>query len=83
VDVYDIESGKWIESFPLPEHRTGHDAVVLNGEIWLIGGLGYSMIHNSVVSFDPLHRTWTERTQLPYRLDYPAAEVAPSMQQLN
>ncbi|MDC7231752.1 MAG: kelch repeat-containing protein [Spirochaetales bacterium] len=76
VDVFDIRSQTYVDRLTLPEEsRAGHAQVVLEGEIWLIGGLGIPFVTDSVISYNPATGEWTERKSLPYRLDFPAAEV--------
>lgn len=73
VDVYDTETGEWIDSYELPEGRSAHGTVVINDEIWLIGGLGSPLNHNDAIALDPKTKTWSQKALLPWHIDYPEA----------
>ncbi|MDY6839772.1 MAG: kelch repeat-containing protein [Thermodesulfobacteriota bacterium] len=68
VDVYNPVSDCWRSETYLPEPRTAHEAVVLNGKIYVIGGSVASGSYSADVRvFDPLTHTWTPGPALQTR----------------
>ena len=66
VFVYDIESGEWsaIEAPPETDRR-GAAALVLDGEVWLIGGASAGEATARVDVFDPQTGVWRIGPALP------------------
>jgi len=65
---YDIAGGKWEEIQPLPEPRSSHDAVVVNGRLYLGGG--WNMLGGT-------NKPAWLGTALSLDLERPGAEWAP------
>lgn len=58
VEALDPTGERWEAWPPLPEPRHGHRAVVLDGELWVVGGYVGFRPTASVVVFDPEARAW-------------------------
>jgi N-acetylneuraminic acid mutarotase len=75
VHVYDVKAHTWSEAAPLPAPRGGHAAVVLGGQIHVVGG-GNSVSTLALHSvYDPRTDTWTAGARLPRAKGSPAAVV--------
>jgi hypothetical protein len=65
VNRFDIESGKWVCGFPLPQARANHVAAVAHDTLFVLGGdsgsavLGYKA-HNTVYQLQDEQRGWTD-----------------------
>lgn len=81
IDVFDLETETASETaYQLPDPlRRALTAVVRDGKITLLGGLGEGASHfvllDNVTEFDPQTGTWTELPRLPFATFAPAAGV--------
>jgi N-acetylneuraminic acid mutarotase len=62
IDVYDPATDTWVTKHNMPTARLGLQANVVNGKIYLIGGLPQSDL-NEV--YDPANNTWETKAPLP------------------
>ena len=66
---YDPMTGKWTELSPLPVGRSSHDAAILDGKIYVVGGrygAGFQSERTDAVEvFDPATSAWTVRARMP------------------
>jgi N-acetylneuraminic acid mutarotase len=62
IDVYDPATDTWVTKPHMPTARLGLQANVVNGKIYLIGGLPQSDL-NEV--YDPANNTWETKAPLP------------------
>lgn len=69
---YSIEDDAWEELEPMPTDLASGSAVVLNGKIILIAGIGAS---KQVFEFDPTSLEWTNRAPLIEAREHIAAAV--------
>lgn len=75
VDVYDLKDRRWSEGVALPAARGGHAAVVLAGQIHVVGGGNSERTLAEHDVYDPATRTWTARAELPRAAGSVAAVV--------
>lgn len=75
VHVYTPATRTWTAATPLPAPRGGHAAVVLAGEIHVLGGGNDRTTLADHDVFDPRSNTWTARAALPRAEGSPAAVV--------
>lgn len=67
VEVYNISTNTWTTKASMPTQRgEGGEAVVVDGNIYIIGGYGTS----AVESYNPTTNTWTTRTSMPLAISY-------------
>jgi N-acetylneuraminic acid mutarotase len=73
--VYDIPSGQWLDDAAAPRPFVGdhHAAEVLDGKLYLIGGLGASAGRLQV--YDPATNQWTQRAAMPFSAGSSATAV--------
>ncbi len=69
--VYDPGEDNWTQGPPLPRARGGHGAAVLDGEAYLVGGVGTDgeLVEQTDV-YDPDNETYTQAAQLPTPRDH-------------
>jgi N-acetylneuraminic acid mutarotase len=68
VEVYDTNSGTWTQLATMPTRRWGHSATVVNGLIYVFGGVSFgaqSQVYSSVEVYDPRMNTWTTKSPMP------------------
>jgi N-acetylneuraminic acid mutarotase len=70
-DIISVNSS-WITLAPLPTRRAFSGMGVLDGRLYVVGGLGSQGRTASVEAYDPVTNTWTTRASLPT----PRAELA-------
>jgi glucose/arabinose dehydrogenase/N-acetylneuraminic acid mutarotase len=71
-----IATPRWDSLAPMPTARAGATAQVLNGDIYVIGGMGADGASVDVVEiYDPETNTWSTGAPLPTRRDNPGAAV--------
>jgi hypothetical protein len=61
VQAYDVTAGQWVEKKPMPTARSGCAAVVLAGEIVVVGGEGNpgsGVVSAAVEAYDPVNDSW-------------------------
>jgi N-acetylneuraminic acid mutarotase len=75
VEIYDIARDKWYRGAPMPTPRSWARAVVLNGKIYVIGGVGYGY-RRDVEAYDPATNAWEKKSPLLPRERYLHAAVA-------
>ena len=75
VDVYALATGRWRTGTPLPAPRGGHAAVVLAGQIHVIGGGNSQSTIADHDVYDPTTRVWSARAGLPRAAGSVAAVV--------
>ena len=63
--IYDPVSGAWFEGAALPLNRDHLAALLVGGEIWVIGGRAGGVNHARVDIYDPGSDTWHEGPSLP------------------
>ena len=74
--VYDPDSGAWTPLPPMSIARGGANAQVLDGRIYVIGGMGADGASlASVEVFDPVSESWTPGVGMLTRRDNPGAAV--------
>jgi N-acetylneuraminic acid mutarotase len=73
--VYDIPSGQWLDDAAAARPFAGdhHAAEVLDGKLYLIGGLGASAGRLQV--YDPATNQWTQRAAMPFSAGSSATAV--------
>ncbi len=88
-EVYDPASDSWESRAEIPTPRHGLDANVVNGKIYLIGGLvpwndfpngnadiyTTSKLTNVTEVYDPATDTWATKSPIPYAASYYASAV--------
>jgi N-acetylneuraminic acid mutarotase len=77
-EVYDPLTDTWETKKPMPTSRHKLEANVVNGRIYLIGGItdNYRSIHTSVNEvYDPATDSWTTKQQAPFAVDCYASAV--------
>ena len=73
VRVYDTGTRRWGTAAPLPTPRGGHAAVVLDGEIHVIGGGNSESTIADHSVYEPATDSWSEAAPLPRTEGSPAA----------
>jgi len=61
VQAYDVAAGAWVEKKPMPTARSGCTAVVVAGEIVVLGGEGSpgsGVVSPAVEAYDPVKDDW-------------------------
>jgi len=71
-EVYDPSTDTWETKASLPIPRSGLQANLVNGKIYLIGGLPNGTL-NEV--YDPATDTWSMKTSMPTKASYYASSV--------
>ena len=68
LDVYDAATDTWATKGPIPTPRSGAGVCVVNGRIYLIGGV-IGSLHSTPVStveeYDPTTGTWATKAPMP------------------
>jgi N-acetylneuraminic acid mutarotase len=67
--------GVWVTASPMPIYRSEHNAVVLDGKIYVGGGLAgpnqyFTGTTNVFEAYDPATDTWTDLASMPNRLHH-------------
>lgn len=75
VAVYDLTTQTWSSAAPLPSPRGGHAAVVLDGQIHVVGGGNAQRTLEDHSVYDPATNTWTDLAPLPRAKGSPSAVV--------
>jgi N-acetylneuraminic acid mutarotase len=77
--TYDAALDSWSAATPITAARIGATCSVVNGAIYLAGGLAGNgqteVAVNTVERYDPLHQSWSSPTRLPTRRAGGAAAV--------
>jgi hypothetical protein len=80
-EVYDPATDTWETKAPMPTRRSGVDANVVNGKIYLIGGQIQSSIFDISLCnlnevYDPAADSWTTKAEMPIPArDYASAVI--------
>ena len=64
-EMYDPATSSWKTLSPMSFSREGESSAVINGKIYVIGGMGLT----SVEIYDPSTDTWSSGTALPSIID--------------
>jgi N-acetylneuraminic acid mutarotase len=64
LDLHD-KNAQWRTLPLMPIPRSGTQAAVLDGEIFLFGGEKFGGVYNNAEMFDPVSGRWTELTPMP------------------
>jgi hypothetical protein len=72
--AFDPGVGVWIPACPLPRPRGAGAAGVIDGRLYVVGGLRASSVADLAV-YDPASDTWTELAPMPTARDHLAAGV--------
>jgi N-acetylneuraminic acid mutarotase len=68
--------GTWAPVAPMPTARQEVTAAALDGQVWVIGGLGdFAQPVDTVEVYDPVRFKWASRPPLPIALHHAAAAV--------
>jgi N-acetylneuraminic acid mutarotase len=73
VFAYDVRRNRWTRKASLPKVRTNLAAVVLDNEIYALGGLDPFFATKSVFIYNPTTNRWRDGTPLPEKLHALAA----------
>lgn len=70
VEIYNPKTDTWTTGTPMPEARSSHSSVSVNGKIYVVGGyvgkpLGSQVVYPSTLEYDPLEDSWTRKAPLP------------------
>ena len=71
VDIFNTTTGQWTSGTSMPTHRTTLDCVLINGKIYVIGGLqiiGGVIDYNGLKTlevYDLSSETWTQLADMP------------------
>jgi N-acetylneuraminic acid mutarotase len=65
VEVYDPRTGKWQERKDMPEARRGHDAGVVDGKIYITGGMRDGVFPPEALEYNPETDQWQKRANIP------------------
>ena len=68
--------GKWISKAPMPTPRTEVTASLLDGQIYVIGGLEKSGESSLVETYNIKDNTWNKVSSLPIALHHAGSAVA-------
>lgn len=81
VEAYDATNGVWAPRVPLPEPRHSGAAAVVNGILYVIGGMSKppETLLATVLAYDPMANTWTARSSMPAPRTNVAAAVLDGM----
>ncbi len=72
----EAQSGAWTRKADLPTHRLGVTASVVDGRIYVLGGMGVGLVEYAVnEAYDPLTDTWEGRTSFSAPRAWPASAV--------
>ena len=78
VEAYDPATDTWTRKTDLPTQRSGAAADIVDGRIYVIGGVTGSL-HNAPTSaveeYDPVADTWTKKASMPTARMFPSATV--------
>lgn len=77
-EVYDPLTDTWETMEPMPTNRSGLEANVVNGKIYLIGGRTVGPQHLTVALnevYDPTANSWTTKKPIPIAVDQYASAV--------
>jgi N-acetylneuraminic acid mutarotase len=75
VHVFDPASAAWSEAAPLPAPRGGHAAVVLDGQIHVLGGGNSQSTIADHSVYDPATNAWRDLAPLPRAEGSPAGVI--------
>ncbi|XP_066279850.1 kelch-like protein 24 [Branchiostoma lanceolatum] len=76
VEVYNRRLNKWTEGVALPQPRCGHAAAVLDGNIYVIGGIESREPTSTVYRFSPGDSHWQPQSDIPVECcNIPAAAL--------
>ncbi len=62
--VFAADPNTWTTKAPMNTARYGHETVVLDGQIYVIGGSASSVTLNSVEQYDPVTNKWTTKAPM-------------------
>ena len=67
VEVYNPAKDTWMNKADMPTERNGHSTSVVNGKIYVIGGMSdrNASIYKVVEVYDPATDTWAKETDMP------------------
>ena len=66
LEIYDIDTGVWIQGEDMLTPRHHHGAAALNGELYVVGGRGRDDLSlDAVERFDPAEARWDRLPPLP------------------
>ncbi|MFN7927971.1 MAG: M36 family metallopeptidase [Blastocatellia bacterium] len=78
--VYDVKANEWTELSPLPEARYGHEAVFINGRIFVAGGADRSTGLRTCWQYDPATDFWTPFASLNKKRRFAASALGSDAQ---
>ena len=75
--IYDPASDTWTAGPAMPSNRYGAAVGVINGKIYVAGGLDYDgdYTSTSVIAYDPIAGTWVPKANMPSGVRFAAAGV--------
>ena len=65
MEAYDLDTGAWSTSAPMPTPRSGFGVAVVDGIIYAIGGGNTSGNLDTVEAYEPATNTWTTKAPMP------------------
>jgi len=72
IEEYDPRTDKWTKKSNMPKGMYATSGSAMGGKIYVIAGslndkrgIGYGFNHSSVLEYDPVTDTWTEKTGIP------------------
>ncbi|EPR14091.1 Kelch repeat-containing protein [Ruminiclostridium papyrosolvens] len=72
---YDPATAKWTKKKDAPDARSRHEAVVVNGKMYVIGGCNDGNNATSILVYDPITDTWEQKTGIPFARSFQSAAV--------
>ena len=76
VDVYDPAADSWQQMAAMPAARDSHAAAVLDGKIYVTGGIfDSSGVSDALEAYDPVANTWTKLASLSHHRGWHASAV--------
>jgi N-acetylneuraminic acid mutarotase len=63
--IIKAESGMWTEKTSMPAPRWSLSTAVVNGKIYVIGGLTVNDALSTVEEYNPVTDTWTKKADMP------------------
>ena len=67
-EFYDVIDNVWSEAPPMIHKRRSHSACVVEGKVWVFGGVCEGFPVNMVEMYDPVRRLWEEVGDMPFPL---------------
>jgi hypothetical protein len=72
VEIYTPQTDTWTMGTAMPEARSHHGSVAVNGKIYVVGGLvgkpsGSPLEYPSTLVYDPQDNNWTRKARMPQK----------------